>query len=89
MSVWWHLTLLRFSCFLHLKKSSSHRQEFFVGLVQLIDRLVGVPVDAVEAELLEADGAVTWQGKLSVSLRWAAAAGAASQQQPAEPSAEC
>merc|ERR1739842_124628 len=35
------------------------REELLVGLVQLVDRPVGVPVDAVEAELLDADGAVT------------------------------
>ena len=31
---------------------NTHREELLVGLVQFVDRPVGVPVDTVEAELL-------------------------------------
>ena len=47
----------------------THCDEFVVGLVQLVDRPVGVPVDAVKAELIDADGAVTcvmYQNELSI-----------------------
>jgi hypothetical protein len=36
----------------------THVEKYVVGVVELLDGLIGVPVDAVKPELLDADAAV-------------------------------
>ncbi len=43
----------------YVNQVKAHCAELLVCLVQLLDALVGIPVDAVEAELLQTDSAVT------------------------------